>query len=209
MEIKLENVGKKFSNEWIFKNLNFTFQGGKKYALTGFNGSGKSTLLQVTSGLVPSNLGNIQYQIGGRDIPEDTVYKHIYITAPYIELIEEYTLSEAIDFHVKFKPFSNNMSKESFLSLIYMEKEANKLIKQFSSGMKQRLKLGLAFCSESDAIFLDEPTTNLDEQGIQWYLAMVSKLEPTKLVIISSNDDREYGFCDEILEVNDYKVRKS
>ncbi|WP_341224767.1 ABC transporter ATP-binding protein [uncultured Arcticibacterium sp.] len=206
MDIKLENIGKKFSNEWIFKNLSFTFKGGKKYAVTGFNGSGKSTLLQVTSGLVPANLGKIQYRKNGENIPEDTVYKHVYITAPYIELIEEYTLSEAIDFHVKFKPFKKRMNKEDFLALIYMEKEANKLIKQFSSGMKQRLKLGLAFCSESDAIFLDEPTTNLDEQGIQWYLAMVSKLEPTKLVIISSNDDREYGFCDEVLAVNDYKV---
>lgn len=209
MDIKLENIGKKFSNEWIFKNLSFTFKGGKKYAITGFNGSGKSTLLQVTSGLVPANLGTIQYQVNGNEVSEDAVYKHVYITAPYIELIEEYTLSEAIDFHVKFKPFKNGMSKEDFLSLIYMEKETDKFIKQFSSGMKQRLKLGLAFCSQSDAVFLDEPTTNLDEQGIQWYLAMVSKLEPTKLVIISSNDDREFGFCDEILAVNDYKVNKS
>jgi ABC-type multidrug transport system ATPase subunit len=206
VNIELINIGKKFNNEWIFKGLNYEFSSGKKYAIVGFNGSGKSTLMQVVSGLIPSNLGEVKFTDNKIQVPMDEAYKLLYITAPYIDLIEEFTLSEAIDFHIKFKPFSEGNTKEHFLKTVYLKNEINKPIKQFSSGMKQRLKLGLAFLSSSNAIFLDEPTTNLDEQGIQWYLDMVSKLEPTKLVLISSNDKREYNFCDETLNINDYKV---
>jgi ABC-type multidrug transport system ATPase subunit len=207
VKIELKNIGKKFSNEWIFKNLSFEFTSGKKYAVTGFNGSGKSTLIQVAAGLIPSNLGEIFYYENGVTIPSDEIYKKLFITAPYIDLVEEFSLSEAIDFHVKFKPFIEGISKEKFLELVYMKQETTKSIKQFSSGMKQRLKLGLAFFSQSNALFLDEPTTNLDEQGIQWYLDMVSNLESSKLVVISSNDKREYNFCDQTLNINDFKVR--
>jgi ABC-type multidrug transport system ATPase subunit len=207
VKIELKNIGKKFSNEWIFKNLSFEFTSGKKYAVTGFNGSGKSTLIQVAAGLIPSNLGEIIYSENGVTIPSDEIYKKLFITAPYIDLVEEFSLSEAIDFHVKFKPFIEGISKEKFLELVYMKQETTKSIKQFSSGMKQRLKLGLAFFSQSNALFLDEPTTNLDEQGIQWYLDMVSNLESSKLVVISSNDKREYNFCDQTLNINDFKVR--
>ena len=206
MKIELRNIGKKFNNEWIFKNLNYEFSSGKKYAVVGFNGSGKSTLLQVASGLIPSNLGEVKFSENTIQVPMEEAYKMLYITAPYIDLVEEFTLSEAINFHIKFKPFSQGITKDQFLETVYLTQEINKPVKQFSSGMKQRLKLGLAFLSNSNAIFLDEPTTNLDEQGIQWYLDMVSKLEPTKLVLISSNDKREYNFCDEILNINDYKV---
>ena len=206
MKIELINIGKKFNNEWIFKNLNYEFCSGKKYAITGFNGSGKSTLLQVVAGLIPSTIGELIYTQAGSVILSENAYKSLFITAPYIDLVEEFTLTEALDFHVKFKPFSDGINKGEFLELVYLTKEIAKPIKQFSSGMKQRLKLGLAFFTRADAIFLDEPTTNLDEQGIQWYLDMVSKLEPTKLVIISSNDKREYNFCDETLAIHDYKI---
>lgn len=206
MKIELKNIGKKFSNEWIFKNLSFEFASGKKYAVTGFNGSGKSTLIQVAAGLIPCNLGEVIYIEDGVVIPSDEIYKKLFITAPYIDLVEEFSLSEALDFHTKFKPFKEGISKEKFLELVYMKQETAKTIKQFSSGMKQRLKLGLAFFSQSNALFLDEPTTNLDEQGIQWYLDKVSNLESSKLVIISSNDKREYNFCDQTLNINDFKV---
>ena len=206
MNIELKNIGKKFRNEWIFKDVNYVFEEGKKYAITGFNGSGKSTLIQVISGLIPANLGEVNYSQDGNKIGEDEAYKSLFITAPYIDLIEEYTLSEALDFHFKFKPLQEGLDKASFLKLIFLEAHVAKPIKQFSSGMKQRLKLGLAFTTGAKAIFLDEPTTNLDQQGIDWYLDMVSKLEGSKLVIISSNDKREYQFCDEVLSVSDFKV---
>ncbi|MFT7248067.1 MAG: ABC-type multidrug transport system ATPase subunit, partial [Arcticibacterium sp.] len=111
MNIELENIGKKFRNEWIFKEVNYNFKSGNKYAITGFNGSGKSTLIQVISGLIPANLGRVSYKLDDNEIPEDEVYKHLFITAPYIDLIEEYSLSEALDLHFKFKPLQSGLDK--------------------------------------------------------------------------------------------------
>lgn len=205
IDIKLENIGKKFRNEWIFKNLDYHFKTGAKYAITGHNGSGKSTFLSVISGIIPANKGNITYAQNGVNVAEDQMYKLVSFTAPYIELIEEFTLTELISFHTSFKPFIAEMDSQKFLEKTYLSEHQHKPIKQFSSGMKQRLKLGLSFFTESSILFLDEPTTNLDELGIQWYLSNVRELAPDRLVIISSNDKREFEFCDETLDITKYK----
>lgn len=205
MEILLSNIGKKFRTEWIFRGIDYHFEAGKSYAITGHNGSGKSTLLRVISGMMPANEGKVIYQNNGLVIGNEETYKRISFAAPYLELIEELTLAEILDFHVNFKPFLPDINKEDFFNLVFLTKEKNKPLKQFSSGMKQRLKLGLSFFTESDVVFLDEPTTNLDETGIQWYIDQVSKLKKSKLVIISSNDKREYQFCEEILDVTAFK----
>lgn len=205
MQITLENIGKKFNTEWIFRGLSFTFEEHKKYAITGHNGSGKSTLLQVLTQLFPVNEGLIKYEIDGNSISIDHLYKHFGFAAPYMELVEELSLIEFMEFHAQFKKFEKGLEAKEIIELMELEKSSNKLIKQFSSGMKQRLKLGLAFFSSSQAIFLDEPTTNLDNNGINWYLTQISKLKSDKLVIISSNDNREYQFCDEILDITNYK----
>lgn len=205
MEILLSNIGKKFRTEWIFRGIDYHFEESKSYAITGHNGSGKSTLLRVITGMMPANEGKVIFQNQGTELGNDETYKRISFAAPYLELIEEFSLSEILDFHINFKPLIEGVKKDDFFELVYLTKEKTKQLKQFSSGMKQRLKLGLSFFTESDVIFLDEPTTNLDETGIQWYIDQVSKLKKSKLVIISSNDKREYQFCDEILDVTAFK----
>ncbi len=205
MDILLSNIGKKFRTEWVFRDIDFLFEGGKRYAITGHNGSGKSTLLNVMAGIIPANKGKLTYSNSKGDLGLDAIFRHISFTAPYMELIEEYTLSELVDFHIKFKPFEEGLGAKDFFEKVYLTEHLNKPIKQFSSGMKQRLKLGLAFYSASDVIFLDEPTTNLDEKGIEWYLHQVSRLENSKLVLVSSNDKREYQFCDEVFDITNYK----
>ncbi|WP_304234950.1 ATP-binding cassette domain-containing protein [Jiulongibacter sediminis] len=205
MEILLSNIGKKFRTEWIFRGIDYHFEESKSYAITGHNGSGKSTLLRVITGMMPANEGKVIFQNQGTELGNDETYKRISFAAPYLELIEEFTLQEILDFHINFKPLLDGVKKDDFFELVYLTREKTKQLKQFSSGMKQRLKLGLSFFTESDVIFLDEPTTNLDETGIQWYIDQVSKLKKSKLVIISSNDKREYQFCDEILDVTAFK----
>ncbi|KPM49526.1 ABC transporter ATP-binding protein [Jiulongibacter sediminis] len=205
MEILLSNIGKKFRTEWIFRGIDYHFKESKSYAITGHNGSGKSTLLRVITGMMPANEGKVIFQNQGIELGNDETYKRISFAAPYLELIEEFTLQEILDFHINFKPLIDGVKKDDFFELVYLTREKTKQLKQFSSGMKQRLKLGLSFFTESDVIFLDEPTTNLDETGIQWYIDQVSKLKKSKLVIISSNDKREYQFCDEILDVTAFK----
>ena len=205
MLISTQNLGKKFSNEWIFRNLNETFQSGESYTFVGSNGSGKSTLLQVISGYIPQSEGIINYEIADKKIEIDNFYKYLIIAAPYLELIEDFTLTELLAFHIKFKPLKNNLSIAEFIDFIELPKAKNKEIKFFSSGMKQRVKLGLAFLSNCEILMLDEPTSNLDAQATNWYLRNVQEYSQNRLLFICSNQPSEYEFCKNILNIQDYK----
>ena len=205
MKIITENLGKKFRNEWVFRNLNYEFQSGESYTFIGANGSGKSTLLQVLSGFMPHSEGVINYENNSKSILIDDYYKHLVIAAPYLELIEDFTLTEIIEFHIKFKPFKNNLSINEFIDFIELPKAKNKEVKFFSSGMKQRVKLGLAFWSDCEILMLDEPTSNLDAEATDWYLRNVKEYSKNRLLMICSNQPSEYQFCRNILNIQDYK----
>jgi ABC-type multidrug transport system ATPase subunit len=207
MKITLENIGRRFNREWIFRGVDYTFVSGKIYAVLGPNGSGKSTLLQVLNGSLAPSAGEINFFYEDKPVEIDEVYKHLSLAAPYLELIEEFTLSEVIDFHFKFKPYKTGIDKKGFIEILGMISNKNKLIKYFSSGMKQRLKLALAFCADTPLLMLDEPTSNLDIQGVDWYLSLAQKFAQGRLTIICSNQEHEYYFCDEKLNVADYKAK--
>ena len=203
MQITLNNIGKRFNREWIFRNLSYDFIAPKKYAITGSNGSGKSTLLQVIAGSVTHNEGTIIFNSDQQPTPNDQHFAQISIAAPYLELIEEMTANEFLDFHSAFKPLT--ISKQQALQIVNLEKAADKQIRYYSSGMKQRLKLAQAFFSNTPVLLLDEPTTNLDAEGIELYQMLIQNYTKGKLVIISSNDKEEYRFCEEVIEIGKYK----
>lgn len=205
MIIKLENLGKKFRKEWIFRKVNLTFELGNSYTFVGPNGSGKSTLLQVLAGVMPHTEGDIVYLADNQVVSIDDVFRKIVIAAPYLELVEEFTLQESVEFHQKFKPFKDKITPTQLIDLLQLSQHKDKTVKNFSSGMKQRLKLGLAFYSESPIILLDEPTSNLDAQGLVWYLEQIEKHTANRLLIICSNQPAEYTFCENIIDVRDFK----
>jgi ABC-type multidrug transport system ATPase subunit len=206
LQITVENIGKKFVREWIIRNASFDLINGRKYTFVGPNGSGKSTLLQLLTGMFPVSEGLIRYtDVSGKNIEVDDWYKHLVIAAPYMELVEEFTLREMVEFHAKFKPLKNNMGAKEFEEFIQLPHASGKLIRHFSSGMKQRLKLGLAFKSDVPVIFLDEPTTNLDAQGFQWYLDNVILHTENQTVLLGSNVKQEYEFCENIISVSAFK----
>jgi len=206
MIITLQNIGRRFNRDWIFKGVDYTFTSGESYAILGPNGSGKSTLLQVLNGSLSPSTGKIDFTNDGKPVEIETVFTHLSLAAPYLELIEEFTMSEMIDFHFKFKSFKPGIDKEQVVALLNLPKSANKLIKYFSSGMKQRLKLALAFCADTPMLMLDEPTSNLDTQGVDWYLSLVQQFAEGRLTIVCSNQEHEYGFCNHRLSIVDYKV---
>jgi ABC-type multidrug transport system ATPase subunit len=206
MKIKLTNVGKRFNREWIFKNLNYEFVAGISYAITGANGSGKSTLLQIIAGATLFNEGTIEYTANGKIIPPENVYENISFAAPYLELVEEMTLSEFLNFHAALKKWLPFLDTKKIITLINLEAAAQKQIRYFSSGMKQRVKLAHAIFSDVSVVLLDEPCTNLDEEGIELYKRLIDEYCTNRLVIVSSNDKQEYDFCNEIILINNYKA---
>jgi ABC-type multidrug transport system ATPase subunit len=203
MQINVTNLGKRYNREWIFRYFNYAFTSGKKYAITGPNGSGKSTLLQVLAAAILHNEGNVQYAISNVQCSAENIYNQIAIAAPYLELIEEMTTKEMLEFHAQFKKLQLPIAE--IIKIISLENATNKQIQYFSSGMKQRLKLAQAFFSDMPILFLDEPTTNLDEDGIALYHRLINNYTKDKLVIVSSNDKQEYDFCDEIIAISDFK----
>lgn len=206
MKIKAENLGKKFRNEWIFRNFNQTFDLGKSYAIVGSNGSGKSTLIQVLASYIPNNEGLITYfDQNNKTVEIDNIFKFLSITTPILELIEDFTLIESVNFHVKLKPFLAGLNTHEFIELIGFETQSLKQIKFFSSGMKQKLKLAFCLFSNSPILFLDEPTTNLDETTKNWFIENINKIKQNKLIILASNDPQEYVFADEIIDIQTFK----
>ena len=206
MNIILHNLGRRFNQEWIFRGIDYTFSSEKTYAILGPNGSGKSTLIKVLIGQLTPSEGKIRFSNDLGEIEIDNVYQNVSIAAPYVELIEEFTLSEMIDFHFKFKSYIKGYDKNKLIELLAMERSKSKGLKYFSSGMKQRVKLALACCSIADILFLDEPTSNLDVSGEEWYLDLLKNTRQLgRLLIVGSNQEKEYSFCDEKFLITDYK----
>lgn len=203
MQISLNNIGRRFNKEWIFRNVDYRFVTGQKYAVLGPNGSGKSTLLSVVLGNLTPSEGELQYN--DPDTPVENIYQHLSFAGPYLDLIEEFTLIETIDFHFQFKNYAQGLDAKGIIEILGLEKSKDKALKHFSSGMKQRTKLALACCAETPILVLDEPTSNLDEQGVAWYLELIERFAKDRITIIGSNQVHEYSFCDHRLQITDYK----
>lgn len=205
LKIHLQEASKRFQYEWIFRNLSLQLTQGDSLAITGSNGSGKSTLLKCISGAIPISSGKIIFENSEKAIPEADWYKSLAIAAPYLELPEEFTLSEVIAFHFQFKRPLNQIGAKELIEILYLDQHTQKPVSQFSSGMKQRLKLGLALFSDVPLILLDEPTSNLDKKGIAWYAGLMKTYQNDRILIVCSNEPREYEFCSKKLAIEDFK----
>lgn len=206
MIITLDDIGRRYNREWIFRHVHYEFHPQRAYAILGPNGSGKSTLIKLLTAALSSSEGTIRYRSNGADVQLDRVYQHVAIAAPYLDLIEEFTLVEALTFHFQFKKILPGYQWEEVLNRLEFPKSAQQReVKFFSSGMKQRLKLLLACFSDTSALFLDEPTSNLDQQGELWYRHLVEETRGNRLVVIGSNQAQEYEFCDHHVQILDYK----
>jgi ABC-type multidrug transport system ATPase subunit len=201
----LSKAGKRFNRDWIFRNFSFEFLAGQSYAIVGPNGSGKSTLLQTLSSSMEVSEGVIEWQINNQKIDTEKVYKHISISAPYLDVIEEMTAMEFLSFHNQFKSYQAGISVRGIIEIIGLEKAANKQIRYYSSGMKQRVKLAQAIFTNAPLLLLDEPCTNMDATGIQLYHDLIKNYCQDKTIIVSSNDVVEHSFCNEQINIADYK----
>lgn len=201
MTISLEKVSHRYSKRWVFKDFNYKFKPGIPYVLKGPNGSGKSTILQIAAGMIVPSRGEVQYKDEGQYIdPEDIGIKTSFC-APYMDLFDEFTVKEMIDFHFNLKRPVPDLDFEQQYAHSGLLPHKKTFIKDLSSGLQQRLKLFLSLFSESKALFLDEPASNLDSQGIRWYLDNIKHLFERKIVIIASNDEREHPFSCQLLTI--------
>ena len=204
--LSLNNIGKKFNHDWIFKRVNLQLYTGDILAVTGSNGSGKSTLLQLMCAYLAPSEGEIKWSLNEKIIEPEFVYLHFSISSPALQLIEDFKLTEMLDFYFKFKKIKNNFSLSDLLKISELENHAQKHIKDFSSGMKQRLKLLLAFASDTAFLLLDEPCSNLDKAAIEWYKANLRLFSGERIIIVCSNNiDDELFICNKSISMESFK----
>jgi ABC-type multidrug transport system ATPase subunit len=201
MKVQLIDVAKRFNKEWIFKGVNLTLESNKIYGLTGANGSGKTTLISIISHFVAPTEGEVKYELGTKlDLRQA-----ISLASPAISLLEEMTVLEAIEFHAHYKPFRNNLSSNGVIQLLGFEKHQYKLLRELSTGMKQRVKLVLAILSQSEVLLLDEPGSNLDAAGFEFWKELLKNNSSDRIVVIASNDEQDLAICDHRLDMKLWK----
>ena len=194
MTITLQEITKQYSGQTIINKLSYRFELGQSYAIFGHNGAGKSTLLQLIAGSISPNKGKIIYEFEQKVIAVEDMYQYLSLAAPYMDLIEDMSMEEIISFHFKFKKSVVIDPFKITSSLLQYDKD--KLIRNYSSGMKQRLKLLLALFTDSKVLLLDEPTANFDNEGIDWYRDLVQKYRNNRTLIIASAQTHDHDFCD-------------
>jgi ABC-type multidrug transport system ATPase subunit len=205
MRVELKQVGKRFRRDWVLRGVDLLIEPGTRLAIVGPNGSGKSTLLKIICGHLTPSKGKVAFSLQEKTLEIDQVYTQLAYAAPYIELIEEFSLQEAIDFHQKFKPLQQGMNTQDLIALLGFERSRHNEVRNFSSGMKQRLKLALAICSQAPLLLLDEPTTNLDTQGAAWYIELIQDFGAQRSIIVASNVEADYAFCAQKVDIRGYK----
>lgn len=205
MKISLSGAGRRYNFEWVFRKLTTEFEAGQCIALIGHNGSGKSTLLQVLSGVLGLSEGSISFEKSGQPIESSDIYKELVLCAPYLELPSTFTMREVLEMHFMRKPILQGYSVSTVIEAIGLQKSANKTLNQLSSGMRQRVKLATALFADVPLVLLDEPCSNLDAAGIEWYRGVIGQVKAKRLVFIASNDPQEYDFSDRSIRMTDFK----
>ena len=204
MHIELNKISKRYGYQWILRDLDLTILSGSILGINGLNGSGKSTLIKIISGFLSPSDGKISHSIASKQIKIADVYKSVSWVAPYLGLTDNYTIEEMYNLQSTFKPMKTESYKE-FVETIELTGHQNKYIKDFSSGMQQRLQLGLAILSNTPMLLLDEPTSYLDAQSVGWYHDLLKKHLVNRTVIIASNDAGDLAECERSVDVLNFK----
>ncbi len=182
--------------------MDLSFIQGQSWAILGRNGSGKSTLLKILCGAIVPTKGKVTWLKNKSEIELKDQYQLYSITAPYLEMVEEFTLREMLDFHFSLKQMIDGYSVDTVIVNAGLSKSADVKVKYFSSGMIQRLKLITCLFSDVPILLLDEPCTNLDEEGIAWYRKTIEEVKQDRLIIIASNQAHEYDFCSNLVRID-------
>jgi len=203
----INKLSLQINDRMLFNEVSFLVNPTDKLGLVGSNGAGKSTLLKCLYGALSLSHGAVTYHLADKELNAQEAVNKISFSGPYFELIEELEALEFLETYQRFRRLLINPA--DILNYAYLEQSSQKKIKQFSSGMKQRLRLSLALFSASELVILDEPTANLDPQGIEWYKELlVSQLGKRSLVVGSNFSEDEIFLCQDKLKVSDFSTNK-
>ena len=183
MELYLHGISKRFGKDWIIKDVDLELPSTSHTAITGSNGSGKSTLMKIIAGFLSPSKGKLLHD----GISKELFFKEVSMVAPYMDLYRDLDLLQQIRFHFSMRNFISGMDEQGLLELIDLPQD--RPISSFSSGMVQRLKIGLALSTDSSILLLDEACMNLDVQAMDWYAQNLKKWAQRRTVVVASNTE--------------------
>jgi ABC-type multidrug transport system ATPase subunit len=201
--ISCENVSKRYGYQKVLGKLNLKVENNQVLGLKGPNGSGKSTLLKIISGYLSPSLGMVKYVIKGAEVSRENIYKHISYAAPYIEGLPLLTIKELFEYYIKLKPLLINLDIDGFYDFINLPNQKNKLLRDFSSGMQQKVQIGLSIITDSKILLLDEPSSYLDNNAKKWMVNTLESYKTDRIVIVASNDFDDFVACDQVKELSE------
>ncbi|MCC6753217.1 MAG: ABC transporter ATP-binding protein [Saprospiraceae bacterium] len=208
LQIIADQLGKRYRHSWIFKDFSHVFTAPDVYGISGPNGSGKSTLLQVLTGFVPPTRGTLRVEHSHAPGMSLELHARLTYAAPFADVYEYLTLRELLGLHLRFRPLYQGLKGEDLLRIAYLEGHEEKLVKTFSSGMKQRLKLALAILTQSEVLVLDEPVTNLDNTAKAWYRELIREFNMDRLILIASNETADFENARALIYLPDFAPRR-
>ncbi len=198
MEIDVKNIIKSFDDKIVINNISFSVNKETPTVILGANGSGKSTLLKIIAGIISPDNGQVKFTINNTEISSDHIYAYTAFVAPYSDLIMDFTLSEMVSFQAKFCNPYNGLSCDNVIEIIGLRQFRDAELKTFSSGMMQRVKIGMALLFSRKIILLDEPCNNMDNSSINWYAELLKEYLNNRLLIVCSNNFKhEYPVCNQ------------
>lgn len=206
--LKLESLTKVFGRRLVFDKLTFELRTGKVYGISGPNGSGKSTLSKIIAGIITPTSGKVIHQIDSQIIKAEQLHNHIGFVSPYLTLYDEFTALENLEHFSRIRGIKPDKEKENeLLNKFDIYSRRSDYVKTYSSGMKQRLKFVFSFIHKPNLLILDEPTSNLDNNGKEAVYNIIKEEAASKIIIIASNEDADLSKCDEIIYLENYKLK--
>lgn len=204
--LKLDNVTMIFGRRLIFKEINFEFNNGNVYGIAGHNGSGKSTLSKIISGIIAPTKGKIIHTENEKKIIPEKLHDYLGFVSPYLVLYDEFTAEENLIHFSRIRGHKFDKEKaKHLLNHFGIYDRRNDLLKGYSSGMKQRMKFVFALMHNPRLLLLDEPTSNLDNEGKESVYQIIQEESKKNLVIIASNEETDLSYCNKVLEVEMFK----
>lgn len=208
--LKLESLTKVFGRRLVFDKLTFEFFPGKVYGISGPNGSGKSTLSKIIAGIITPTAGKVVHQSGSKVIKAEELHNHLGFVSPYLLLYDEFTALENLEHFSRIRGIAFDAKRgDELLTAFDIYNRRNDYVKTYSSGMKQRLKFVFAFLHRPNLLILDEPTSNLDNSGKEAVYSIIKKESSGNIIIIASNEDADLAKCDEVIYLENYKLKNS
>jgi heme exporter protein A len=199
-------VNKTFGRRLIFSSINFKLNSSKIFGISGPNGSGKSTLVKIIANIISPSSGKLVHNLDGTEIKPEQLHNHIGLVSPYLVLYDEFTAYENLSYFSEIRGISFDKEKvDNLLNKFLLYNRKDDLVKTYSSGMKQRLKFIFALMHSPQLIILDEPTSNLDDEGKEVVYELVKEEGNKNIVIIASNEKTDLKLCSETIDLNNFK----